>query len=249
LSISLTVIIIGYSDKEAMGSFRATVIDAVVPVLNVLSSPIKAASNAKLKFRNMVLVYNENERLAEENKRLLRIQSLAERLEIENRRLRELVHFIPGQTTSYISARIVTGVSGPYARSVIVSSGKEEGLKKGHVVVNNKGLVGRVTEVGNNTSRILLITDINSKIPIVTGTSGERGIIEGNNSDMLSIIHLPIDSKVKIGERVVTSGDGKYFPAGVPVGIVESISNKLVTVKPFVDWSRLEYVSIADFGS
>lgn len=247
LCASLTIIIIGRSDRVAMENFRASVVDSVTPVLAVLASPIKAVAEVKESSKKMLLVYEENKLLKQENKRLGRIQAMAERLEIENRRLKELLHFIPDATVSYIAARVVTGTSGPYTRSAIISAGKSENIKKGSVVVNDDGLVGRIIEVGSRSSRILLITDINSRVPVITGVSGERGIISGKNSEILILDHLPLDSEVKEGEKIVTTGDGSGFPPGIPVGIIESVSNKAVTVKPYVSWNRLEYVSVADY--
>lgn len=248
LVASVSAIFIGRSDRDAMERMRANVVDAVVPLLDVLSSPIKAYNAAKLSINEMVFVYEENKELRQENDRLSRIQGMAEKLEIENRRLKELLRFAPDATVSYVSARIVTSTSGPYARTAIIGSGeKNRDIKKGSVVVNQDGLVGRVAEVGDNSSRIMLITDINSRIPVVTSVSGEKGILSGNNTETLLLEHLPIDTKVHAGEKLVTAGDGNFFPPGIPVGVVQSVTSKDITVKPYVSWSRLEYVSVANY--
>ncbi len=248
LAASVAIILVGKADQESMDSFRSMVVDAVVPVLNVLSSPINAASEFKTKVGNVVFVHDENIKLTQENRRLARIQAMAERLEVENRRLRELLHFVPDSTVSYISARVVTDTTGPYSRSAIINAGHSTGINKGQVVVNEKGLVGRVAEVGESSSRILLISDINSRIPVLTSVSGERAILSGDNTELLTLIHMPLDSKVQAGEKIFTSGDGQFFPPGIPVGIVESVSNRVVSVKPFVDWSHLEFISIAEYS-
>jgi rod shape-determining protein MreC len=115
-------------------------------------------------------------------------------------------------------------------------------------VVNDAGLAGRVVDVAKKTARVLLLTDINSRIPVISEASRERAIAGGNNSDTLTLIYLPENSKLKVGEKIITSGDGRVLPPGLPVGVVTKIEKGIATVKPFVDNYRLEYVSVIDFS-
>lgn len=248
LVASIVIIVLGKADEGAMHKFRAVVVDGVTPVLEVLSSPVQAVVSLKQGAEGAIMVYKENQKLKVENQKLRRAEGNAQKLEVENARLRELVHFVPDLDVSYISARIVTNTSGPYTRAAIISAGSKNKVRKGNVVVNERGLVGRVTEVGNSSARVLLITDINSKIPVVTGISGVRGIAVGKNSDLIELKHLPLDSRVKVGEKIVTSGDGKFFPPGVSVGVVESATSKIVTVRPSVNWGHIGLVSVADYN-
>src|SRR5690606_4385105 len=117
-----------------------------------------------------------------------------------------------------IATKILGDSSGPFIRSALVNAGETHGVLKGQIVINYNGLVGRIIEVGSKTSRVLLITDINSRIPIITASSRERGIVVGNNTDLLSLLYLPEDTRVQIGEIIFTSGDGESFPSGVPIG-------------------------------
>jgi rod shape-determining protein MreC len=108
-------------------------------------------------------------------------------------------------------------------------------------------MVGHVIDIGKKTTRVLLLTDINSRIPVMAETSREHGMAAGANSDTLSLLYLPENSKLQVGEKIVTSGDGALIPPGLPIGVVSKIEKGAVTIQPFADWYRLEYVSVINF--
>jgi rod shape-determining protein MreC len=168
-------------------------------------------------------------------------------MEVENRSLRELLKVVPTKQSNYITARIVSDMSGPYVRSALIGGGAQAGMKKNQAVINEHGLVGRVVEVGDNTARVLLLADINSRIPVVAETSGEKTILVGNNNDLPTLSYLSPSSMIAVGERIVTSGDGGVFPRGLPVGVVTKVEKGVVHVQPFVDPSRMEYISAVDY--
>jgi len=115
-------------------------------------------------------------------------------------------------------------------------------------VVTGDGLVGRVAGVGTRSTRVILITDLNSHIPVLVERTRTRAILAGDNSEVLRLIRLPPGAEVSPGDRVVTSGHGDAFPPGLPVGVVASVGDAGIGVQPFVERSRLEYVRVVDFG-
>jgi len=246
--ISLALVIIGKIDTRVTEKIRTQITDTIIPVLSGLSSPAQAYRSIKVAIHNTIFVFQENENLRQENEQLDRLKSVAIELESENARLRKLLHYLPDKNVAFMTARVVGDAGGPYNRSVIINSGSENGIKNGLVVINSQGLVGRIYEVGDNSARILLITDINSRVPVMTEVSRERAVLTGNNNELPRLNHLPSDTQIKEGDKVVTSGDGEFFPAGITVGVVHTLNNKYVSVQPAVDWSRLEYITIADYG-
>ena len=108
--------------------------------------------------------------------------------------------------------------------------------------------VGRVTEVGDRAARILLLTDLNSRVPVAFDGSRERAVLAGDNSDRPRLLYLPEQSAVKIGERIVSSGNGGIFPPGLPIGIVSAIEDGIVRVEPYAELSRLDYLRIVNYG-
>ena len=245
--LALTILIVSRVDNDITREVRILMVDAATPILSFASSPIQSYYDLKENIQNMVFIYHENAQLQQENSRLKRLQSVALELEAENRRLRELLKFSPKTAASFVTARVVGNSANPYAKTTIINAGTNDGVQSGQVVTNQQGLIGRVSETGNKSARILLLTDINSRIPVITEESREHVVLAGNNTASPELIHLAADSNIIVGEKVMTSGDGKFFHESIPVGVVQAVSESAVVVKPFVNWGRLEYVTIADY--
>ncbi len=248
LSLSLGMVIVSRTPDNANHTLRTAIADVFVPVVGVLAKPADAFSALGEWVHETVILREENRVLKDQNTRLQQWQAVATELQSENGKLRALLKFAPTNKQAYTSARVAVDSASPYSRSALITSGADQGVEDDLAVINDSGLVGRVVEVGKKTSRILLLTDMNSRIPVLSETSRERSIAGGNNSDTLTLVYLPEDSKLKVGEKIVTSGDGGVLPPGLPVGVVTKIEKGMATVKPFVDWYHLEYVSVVDFS-
>jgi rod shape-determining protein MreC len=148
----------------------------------------------------------------------------------------------------YITARVIAGSGGTLSNMLILNSGKKDGVRKGQAVVSDRGIVGRVQQVSSRSARVLMLTDINSRVPVLMVNTRIRAVMTGSNNAQAKLIHLPQEARVALGDRVVTSGHGGAFPPGLPVGTIASVGTQGIDVQLFTDFSRLEYVSIADFG-
>jgi len=246
--ISAAMIIIANTDQVAFQSLRNSVMDGAAPTLDMLSRPAAALDAAADRIRGLLAVYRENVRLAEENERLLGWQQVALRLSAENAELRELEKLVPEPATSYVTARVIADSGGAYARSVMVNAGRGNGVARGQAAMTGEGLVGRVAEVGSHAARVLLITDLNSRVPVVVEGSRQRAILAGDNSARPSLRYADAGGVMRIGDRIVTSGQGGVFPPGLPVGIVESVDNETARVEPYAALSRVDYVRLVDYG-
>lgn len=245
---SLALILLGKVDVAAVERARVEVTDAVAPILDALSRPLDAIDNAVVEARALLDLRQENARLRATNERLLQWQAAAHKLEAENRSLRGLLNFHAPAEMSYISARVIADAGGTYAHSLLLNAGTLDGTRKGQAVVTGDGLAGRVQEVGRRSARVLLVTDLNSRIPILIEPSRTRAVLAGSNSKRPRLVHLPLGAVVAEGDRIVTSGHAGAFPAGLPVGVVASVGEGGIEIQPFVDRERLEYVRILDFG-
>jgi rod shape-determining protein MreC len=190
----------------------------------------------------------ENARLREENARLLAWQTAARRLENENERMRGLANFREGPEASFITARIVGDSVSAYVRGALLNVGRKAGVASGQAVVTGEGLAGRIAEVGDNSSRVLFVTDVNSRLPVLIERTRERAILAGDNSAQLRLTLLQSLGGVQRGDRIITSGHGGSFPVGIPVGEVVETGEGQVRVRPFADFSRLEFVRVVDYG-
>lgn len=242
------LMILGKVDVLLMDSFRAHVTDTVAPILDALSRPAESVAKAIEHVRQLSALSQENALLRESQARLLQWQTAALRLEAENKNLRDLLNYVPGPEPSFITARVIADTGGAFAHSLILNAGVRDRVAKGQAAMTGDGLVGRVAGAGSRSARILLITDLNSRIPVLVGTKRTRAILAGNNSDRPRLIHLLSGETVSAGDRIVTSGHGGAFPFGLPVGVVASVSDGGIGVEPYVERNRLEYVRLLDFG-
>ncbi len=245
---AFALMLIGKADVAMMERFRAQVTDSVAPILDMMSRPVATANEVIDKVRVLAEIRQKNESLRQDKERLLQWQMVARKLEAENKALRAQLNYVPGPQASYVSARVIADTGGAFAHSLLLNIGAQPGVSKGQAVVTGDGLVGRVTGVGDRSTRVLLITDLNSRIPVLIEATRTRGILAGNNTDRPRLIHLPPGATVSPGDRIVTSGHGGAFPVGLPVGLVDAINDGGISVQPFVPRDRLEYVRVLDYG-
>lgn len=235
-----------------MQGLRTKIVDATAPVLTALGQPVQTMNRAVEWGRGLVALHDENRRLALENQRLKQWYLAAQQLELENRNLRDLVGIESTPIQPVISARVVADTGGYFARSVLVDRGMRDGLFKGQVAMTAAGVAGRVQDVGEHSARLLLVTDINSRVPAVIERTGDRVLVAGDNRDHMRLDYVPPESEIVPGDRVLTSGAGGVFPAGLPLGMVANIQvgqgsvRHEIRIQPAVNIKRMALVSLLD---
>lgn len=248
VGMAFALMMLGKIDTILVERARTHVTDAVAPILDAMSRPVASINRLISDVREIANLREENQRLREEAARLLQWQTVARRLEAENKMLQGLLNFVPGPEASFISARVIADTGGAFIHSLVLNAGARDGVRKGQAGITGGGLVGRIAGVGSRSSRLLLLTDLNSRIPVLIEPSRTQAILAGDNSDKPRLIHLPQGTTVTPGDRIVTSGHGGAFPPGLPVGVVASVSDGGIAVKPFVERDRLEFVRLVDYG-
>src|SRR5712671_3735899 len=223
---SFGAMLIGKADTVLVENARVLALDLASPVLEAIARPV-----ADLK--EFASLREENARLREENARLLAWQTAARRLENENEGLRGLANFREGPEASFITARIVGDSVSAYVRGALLNVGHRAGVVSGQAVVTGEGLAGRVAEVGDNSARVLFVTDVNSRLPVLVERTRERAILAGDNSALMRLTLVQTVQGVQRGDRIVTSGHGGSFPVGIPVGeVVQAGDGTSVRVRP-----------------
>jgi rod shape-determining protein MreC len=245
--VSALLAILGKADVMLFDRARVVVADAVSPIVEAVGRPIATISDAIGKLEDMSTVYSQNQELREENDRLLQWQETARRLDTENAQLRDLLRFAPQGAVSSVAAQVIADSGGAFLRNVMVNVGARDGVARGQPAMTGEGLVGRVVEVGDRTARVLLLTDINSHIPVTIEGSHERAVLDGDNADQPRLVYIQPKAELTTGERIVTSGSGGTFPPGLPVGVIASINGE-IRVEPYADLARLEMLRIVNFG-
>ncbi|NTU77257.1 MAG: rod shape-determining protein MreC [Alphaproteobacteria bacterium] len=248
LCLALGLLFLGRSKPVVVAHMRATIVDSLAPVLDVVSRPMSVVDGGLRRATDYVRLQSENEKLRAENARMLQWQNTALALGNENKELRGLLHYKAEPALAYISARVIADAGGPFVHSLVVTAGKLDGVREGMAAMTGEGLVGRVVEVGDWSSRILLITDLNSRIPVTVAGSGDHAILAGDNAPKPRLLYLPQDALLKAGEPILTSGHGGIFPPNLPVGVITSASRGTYEVTPLAHLGRINQVRLIDFN-
>jgi rod shape-determining protein MreC len=240
------ILVFSLIKPQALSGFRVVATDVVTPVLSFFVTPFQNMAETVSSVSGIAALRAENAQLKTENVRLKEWYQTALMLQAENQSLQELLNLKVNPAHRYITSRVISDTDNAFIKTVLIASGSNDSIKKNQAVLAGEGLIGRIIEVGKKSSRILLMTDINSRIPIVIEGSRQKAILAGTNSDFLQIKHVPHDSSFTEGERVVTSGDGGVFPSGLPVGRIIKGKDGNFYVKAYADINKISYVRVID---
>jgi len=246
---AVALIFIGKIETVLVDKIRANSSDISAPILEVLSAPVLLARNAANHIVDLANLIEENERLKEENTRLLQWQVFARKLEAENKELKSLLRFDPGPDAKFISARAIAEIGSTFARVLLINVGEDKGMRTDLAVMTGDGVVGRVISAGERSSRVLLLTDINSHVPVLVGEKAIRAILEGNNTENPSIKFVDSDAGLSPGDLITTSGHGGIYPQGLPIGVIAGEIEGEILAQTFVDWRRITFVRVIDLGA
>lgn len=246
VAVALGLILFARTDNIIVQNLRAQAGDIAAPVVEFLSRPVATVTAVINSAQELAAIREENNRLRLENQRLQRHRNEALTLARENEKLREMNNFHALSTRNYVTTRVIADTGGTFAHSILIAAGKEYGVDKGQAVIATEGLVGRVTYAGDSTARVLLITDLNSRIPVMVEETGFRAIMSGDNTAFPKLIHQPLGEQISPGQRVVTSGHGGALPPGLPVGVTIEGENSEIAVQIFIDRDRLGLVQAID---
>lgn len=233
-------------NPQGVSTLRSGVADALGPALGAISRPLQSAALFVRDVSGLSELQAQNARLEQENVRLREWYQTALQLEAENKSLRDLLHVKIEPENRFITARILADAGSNFVKSLLVEAGTTDGVQKGHAVISGEGLIGRVIESGRGVSRVLLVTDINSRVPVLVEDSSQHAILAGQNTINPVLLHLPPGSSIKNGARIITSGYGGIFPHGLPVGRVSVGEDGVYKVQLFANFDRLVHVRIVD---
>lgn len=249
------VLFVGIVLTVAFGAFegsftqniRTTVIDGLAPVLEVMHRPVVTTREAINDIQGLWYAHDENTTLRGQVAQVGTLRQRVLELEAENQALRNLMSYRPPGMYRFTSARVVADASGAFAQSLLISLQDAGDISLGQAVLGNDGFIGRVISLGRHTGRVLLVTDINSQIPVKIRRTGHRALLVGDNSRRLKLLYLPADLTLYPGDQIVTSGHGGRLPPSLPVGVITGRAGEIAYAVPTQDLSRIEYVRIAQF--
>lgn len=248
LLLALGLLVTAQLAPQATARARMAVFDRFGIVLGAVAVPAQQVSQAAEHVMGLSDMAADLARLREENARLKQWYDRARELEAENRSLRGLVNLADVPRARYVSGRVIATSGSAFSQSLIVDAGARQGVAADMVALSGEGLVGRVIANAERSAQVMLLTDVNARIPVVIENSRHRGVLAGDNSGFPTLLYLPDDAAVSVGERVLTSGLGGVFAPGLPVGVVVAVTPQGIRVRPFADLRRLEVIQLADFA-
>ena len=248
IALAFALMLLGKADLVLAVRLRVALADALAPIWGVVAEPLGKARTVVDGVGHAMTVYEDNARLRAENDVLRRWQSVALALDAENALLKANLRWVPDPTPHYVTARVVADAGGVYARAVLLSLGPNHRITKGQIALDERGLVGRVTEIGSRSARVLLITDLNSRVPVTLERSRGRAMLAGTNGARPRLLYWPEGVLPVEGERVVTSAEANAFPAGLPIGVVRYNANHVPEVEPDARLDRLEVIRLFEYG-
>ncbi len=231
-------------DSPRVERFRAQVIDRVVPSFDWAMAPVTGAVSILRDFQSYQRLYEQNRELRRELKKMKAWKEAAVQLRDENARLLDLNNVRVDPRLTFVTGVVMADSGSPFRQSVLINVGARDGIVDGWAAMDGLGLVGRISGVGQNTARVVLLTDTSSRIPVTIQPSGQRGLMIGDNTLAPPISFIENPDQARPGDRVLTSGDGGVFPAGLVVGRLAEDPGGRMRVRLAADYERLEFLRV-----
>ena len=241
--LSLSIFVLDISELKPVKILRSLLNDGVYRISAISSSPIKISGTVKDFFITHISVYKENRELKIKLEKLKNKDFQTLYLQTENKRLQDIIQLEKKSAFTTVAARVILDKNSPYLNSVIINRGSGSRIKLGMPVLSEGNLVGRVVEVNFLSARILLLNDLNSKIPVMISPKGSQAILSGRGEDKPKLEYLPEKFELSDKNLVFTSGKDGIFFEGIPVGNVIFEDNK-IKVKLFSDPNQVFFVNV-----
>ena len=242
--VLLATFLVWRIDSPRVERFRAQVTDRIVPNFDWAMAPVTGTVNLFRDYQSYNRIAEQNQELRRELRKMQAWKEAALQLEQENARLLDLNSVNLDPRLTFITGVVLADSGSPFRQSVLLNVGARDGLVDGWATMDGIGLVGRISGVAKNTSRVILLTDASSRIPVTIQPSGQRAIVAGDNSAAPPIDFIESPDLVRPGDRVVSSGDGAVFPAGLVIGQVAADPGGRLRVRLAADYERLKFLRV-----
>jgi len=244
--LAAVILLLGKAEASIFDRARAALSDWASPALEYVREPLSAIERWVDGIGGIFSVYDENVQLKRENAELRKWQNVALSLERRAERYGLLINAVPDGEIPSIVARVIGHSSRPFIKTMILNAGAEDGVKPGQAVVDDRGMIGRVYLTGERTAWVILLTDLNSRVPVSVEPKNTPAILAGDNTPMPALDSLPPNATITPGGRVLTSGDGGLLPPGLPIGVVVA-DDSGPHVALFADSNVADYVQVLDY--
>ena len=237
-------------DGPRVEKFRVLVIDTFIPSFEWMLRPMTSVVKLAQDYQSYEKLLEQNRELRRELQQMKSWKEAALQLEQENARLLDLSQLRLDSKLTHVSGIVMADSGSPFRQSVLLNIGSRDGIQDGWAAMDGLGLVGRISGVGSSTSRVLLLTDNASQIPVILQPSGQDAIVMGDNSFAPPVEFIENADLVRPGDRIITSGEGGVLPAGLLVGTLAMDPNGRLRTRLAADYERLEFLKVLrDYGT
>ena len=240
---SVVLLFVETIESKPLSYLRSFIKDTIYRGSVVASSPSRGFKTSVNSIQDHINLYSKYNRLKEENTQLKEQVYDPNFLIFENKQLRKLLDEQVASSDNLVSSRVILDKLSPYLNSFIISSGSNKKIKNGMAVLDGRNFIGRIVDVNFFSSRVLLVSDLNSKIPVVIEPIGYHAILSGTGKIKPILEFLPENHSVQSGNKVYTSGKEGIFSPGIPIGEVRMDTEKIL-VSLFSDLTQITFVNI-----
>lgn len=236
--------------RQSWNPVEQIIVELTAPIQQFIHQTVRVTEGIWLKYFGLINLRNENLGLKKEVEALRMENARFREMLATQKRLRELLQFKETIHWPVLAVQVIGRDPSGWFESVIIDKGSNAGLKMNMPVVNAMGVVGRLVSVSPNYAKVLLIIDQNSAVDSIVQRTREKGILKGFSSKFCKLDYVLRNSHVTPGDMIITSGLGRVFPKGLPVGMVVDEKNvpgaffKEIRVRPMVDFTKLEELLI-----
>ena len=243
--LTFFLIIFNKTDYFLIDKVKGYGVDYLLPVTKIISSPITTINNLSLRIQNIQYLENENLKLKEEIIRLKKWQTLAIKNSRENRVFKKLLNSTSHQVDIIKTASVINQTPGIYTNQVTINAGLNYNIVKDLAVINAKGLVGKTILSTNSNSKVLLINDSSSSVPVKTLSDNSYSMLTGSADGKFLISSYTQNNQLpRLGDLLVTSGNAKIFPRDILVAKVIKVNADHYIALPYVDFNNLNYLQV-----
>ena len=246
LALAIVLVLLGKAEPILFDNARMKITDWLSPTLVVVHKPVEVFNRWAGSVDELFHVYQENLALKDENARLRQWRNVAVVMQERVRHYQDMLHAVPDPDVNSVLAQVIGRASRPFLQTMILGAGTDNNVKPGQAVVDPRGMIGRIYLAGGHTSWVILLTDLNSRIPVSISPGNRQAIMVGDNTAMPTLDTLSQIVTLRAGDQIVSSGDGGLLPPGLPIGTVVEQGGKY-RVALLADASSSEDVEVLAF--
>ena len=248
IALAVVLVLLGKAQIGLFDRARAHATDLMAPMLEKVRAPVAGFDRWIGSIGEIFSVYEQNLKLKEENARLKQWRNVAITLQGRVNRYQQLLHAVPDPQMNRVLARVIGRASRPFLQTMILDAGRGNKVLPGQAVMDARGMIGRIYLTGQRTSWVILLTDLNSRIPVTVAPRNVQAMMTGDNSGSPVLNLMSHTVTVHAGDQITTSGDGGLLPAGLPVGTVTSDGAGGWRVALLADAAASQDVEILNFS-